>query len=144
TPELIQSTKNSRRNTAPLEAASRIDSDYRRYLKTLLRPKDPAIRASLTHAVDSAESLTKRPLLELTPPYVPGSTAQQLIDQGILSEAIKELGETLPATCPLYLHQECAIKKVKDKRNLVVSTDTGSGKPDSFLIPILIQHPRQN
>ena len=84
-PESIQATKNSRRNIDPIEAASRIDSDYRRYLKTLLRPKDPAIRASLTHAVDSAESLTKGPLLELTPPYVPGSTAQQLIDQGILS-----------------------------------------------------------
>lgn len=136
-PESIQATKNSRRNIDPIEAASRIDSDYRRYLKTLLRPKDPAIRASLTHAVDSAESLTKGPLLELTPPYVPGSTAQQLIDQGILSEAIKELGEALPATRPLYLHQERAIKKVKDKRNLVVSTGTGSGKTESFLIPII-------
>src|SRR5699024_11954331 len=108
-PESIQATKNSRRNIDPIEAANRIDSDYRRYLKTLLRPKDPEIRTALTHADDSAKSLTKGPLLELTPPYVPGSTAQHLIYPVILSESISVLGDSLPAARPLYLHQERAI-----------------------------------
>ncbi|WP_343287357.1 DEAD/DEAH box helicase [Gordonia sp. SID5947] len=40
-------------------------------------------------------------------------------------------------TRPLYQHQETAIRKVVDGRNLVVSTGTGSGKTESFLVPIL-------
>ena len=40
-------------------------------------------------------------------------------------------------TRPLYYHQEKAVKKVISGRNVVVSTGTGSGKTESFLIPIL-------
>ena len=38
---------------------------------------------------------------------------------------------------PLYVHQETAIRKFLAGRNLVVSTGTGSGKTESFLVPIL-------
>ncbi|MCR5606969.1 MAG: DEAD/DEAH box helicase, partial [Treponema sp.] len=38
----------------------------------------------------------------------------------------------------LYAHQEKSIKTVlKDKKNIVVTTGTGSGKTESFLIPLL-------
>ena len=38
---------------------------------------------------------------------------------------------------PLYAHQEEAIRKSCNDKNLVISTGTGSGKTESFLIPIL-------
>ena len=38
---------------------------------------------------------------------------------------------------PLYLHQEQAIRKVTAGRNVVVASGTGSGKTESFLLPIL-------
>ena len=47
--------------------------------------------------------------------------------------------EFLPFTRPLYVHQERAIRKAVDGRNLVVATGTGSGKTESFLIPVLNQ-----
>ncbi|MGP5577341.1 DEAD/DEAH box helicase [Corynebacterium flavescens] len=135
--ESAQATKNSRRNIDPIAAADRIDSDYRRYLKTLLRPKNEKIRSALVRAVDEADSLTKGPILEMTPPYVPGSSPQHLVEEGVLSPSISELGRSLPASRPLYLHQERAVRKLHTGRNLVVSTGTGSGKTESFLIPII-------
>ena len=41
------------------------------------------------------------------------------------------------STRPLHAHQEQAIRKVAAGRNVVVATGTGSGKTESFLVPIL-------
>ena len=38
---------------------------------------------------------------------------------------------------PLYLHQEQALRKANEGNNLVVTTGTGSGKTECFLIPIV-------
>jgi ATP-dependent helicase YprA (DUF1998 family) len=61
------------------------------------------------------------------------------MEDGILHPGFRELcSEALPLDRPLYVHQEQAIVKVvRDGRNLVVATGTGSGKTEAFLIPIL-------
>ena len=38
---------------------------------------------------------------------------------------------------PLYFHQEQALTKVSDGKNVLISTGTGSGKTEAFLLPIL-------
>ncbi|WP_322796989.1 DEAD/DEAH box helicase, partial [Tepidiforma sp.] len=38
---------------------------------------------------------------------------------------------------PLYAHQETAILKVAAGRNVIIATGTGSGKTETFLVPIL-------
>ncbi|MBY8854650.1 DEAD/DEAH box helicase, partial [Saccharothrix sp. MB29] len=43
----------------------------------------------------------------------------------------------LPLDRPLYRHQEQALHKAAQGRNLVVATGTGSGKTESFLLPVL-------
>src|SRR5699024_3936094 len=43
----------------------------------------------------------------------------------------------LPLDRPLYQHQESALRRAARGRNLVVATGTGSGKTESFLLPIL-------
>ena len=82
--------------------------------------------------------LTKGPLLEATPPYEHGATLDALIREGVLSPAFRKLdSDALPFGRPLYVHQEQAIRKVAAGRNVVVATGTGSGKTESFLLPIL-------
>ncbi|WP_125078120.1 DEAD/DEAH box helicase [Mycobacterium sp. P7213] len=124
--------------TKPLDALAvgrQIEDTYKRYLKTLLSPRDPALARAFDAEVDDSQLLTKGPLLELTPPYARGSSINQLIDEKLLHPGLRRIN--FPEDQPLYVHQETAIRKVLSGRNLVVSTGTGSGKTESFLLPIL-------
>jgi ATP-dependent helicase YprA (DUF1998 family) len=122
----------------PLETSKNIAATYKRYLKTLLAPSDPAIAEAFDNAIDTTPLLAKGPLLELTPPYQTGATLQQLIGEGVLHQSFASLhSRAVPMDRPLYVHQETAIRKLTAGRNLVVSTGTGSGKTESFLLPIL-------
>lgn len=118
-----------------LAVGQRIEETYKRYLKTLLSPRDPELARAFDSEVDGCQLLTKGPLLELTPPYARGASLNQLVDNGLLHPGIRQIN--FPADQPLYVHQETAIRKVVSGRNLVVSTGTGSGKTESFLLPIL-------
>ncbi len=121
----------------PLAAGADIEAGYKRYLKTLLAPRDPALATAFDRAVDETSLLVKGPLLELTPPYAAGATLRSLIAEGVLHPGFSEFAETIALDRPLYRHQETAVRKVIAGRNLVVSTGTGSGKTESFLLPIL-------
>ena len=119
----------------PIETAKQIEESYKRYLKTLLAPRDELLSAAFDAEIDATRLLTKGPLLEMTPPYETGATPRQLIEEGVLHSDFAQLG--FSADQPLYVHQETAIRKFLAGRNLVVSTGTGSGKTESFLVPIL-------
>lgn len=122
----------------PLEAAKQIEGSYKRYLKTLLAPRDEKLAGAFDAEVDDSDLLTKGPILEMTPPYATGATCRELIAEGVLHPGFAALdGPALPMDQPLYIHQEAAIRKFVAGRNLVVSTGTGSGKTESFLIPIV-------
>lgn len=115
-----------------------IKATYRRYLSSLLAVRDPKIDAALRDAIDNTDMLDKGPYLEATPPYAPGKSLQDLIAEGVVAQSFAELaGKALPLDRPLYVHQEQSIRKVAAGRNVVVATGTGSGKTESFLIPIL-------
>ncbi|MGH3125826.1 MAG: DEAD/DEAH box helicase, partial [Streptosporangiaceae bacterium] len=115
-----------------------LSATYRRYLRSLLPVRDPALAAALADRIAASPLLTKGPLLEATPPYRTGATLRDLIGEGVLDPAFARLGgPALPLDRPLYLHQEQALRKAAAGRNLVVATGTGSGKTESFLLPVL-------
>jgi len=115
-----------------------LSATYRRYLRSLLPVRDPALAAALADCIAASPLLTKGPLLEATPPYRTGTTLRGLIGEGVLDPAFARLGSpALPLDRPLYLHQEQALRKAAAGRNLVVATGTGSGKTESFLLPVL-------
>lgn len=122
----------------PLQTAKQIEGSYKRYLKTLLAPRDQHLAAAFDAEIDSSLLLTKGPILELTPPYETGATCRQLIEEGVLHPDFARVNsKAFPLDQPLYVHQESAIRKFTAGRNLVVSTGTGSGKTESFLVPII-------
>lgn len=121
----------------PLDAASSIESGYKRYITTILSPNDPALGAEFRNVVDETRSLTKGPILEIMPPYAPGATLRELMAEGVLEPGFADLASReILLDRPLYRHQENAIRKAVDGRNIVVTTGTGSGKTESFLLPI--------
>ncbi|MGW5188919.1 DEAD/DEAH box helicase [Kribbella sp. NPDC004138] len=121
-----------------IATADEIKRAYRRYLQSLLAVRDAKIGAALRTAIDQTPMLDKGPYLEATPPYAPGVSIQDLIKTGVIAPGFVDLAsEALPLDRALYVHQEQAIRKVADGRNVVVATGTGSGKTESFLLPIL-------
>lgn len=123
----------------PIRTSAAVVASYERYLRSLIAPRDIRLAAALDAAVTSAirTGITKGPLLEATPPYAPGVTLRDLVAEGVLHPDMVGLGAAVPPDRPLHRHQETAVRKAGIGRNLVVATGTGSGKTESFLLPIL-------
>ncbi|GAA4081196.1 DEAD/DEAH box helicase [Actinomadura miaoliensis] len=122
----------------PLRTSELIGDTYRRYLRSLLPIRDRKIASALDAQITNSDLLAKGPFLEATPPYETGATLEELIAEGVLDPGFRAFGSTaLPLDRPLYLHQEQAIRKAASERNVVVATGTGSGKTESFLLPVL-------
>ena len=125
----------------PLQTTDNLRAAYERYLKTIYPFQDEALRARFQERLAEDGRLVTGPLLEASPPYETGRTIGELVEAGVLSPGFRELCATtprLPLDRPLYVHQEQAVGNVTTAgRNLVVATGTGSGKTESFLIPII-------
>ncbi len=123
----------------PLETAERIRQDYIRYLSTIYFFRNEELRRQFRQALSAPDFLTRGPILEAAAPFRTGRTIGQLVQDGVLHAGFRSLcSDALPIDRPLYLHQERAVEKiVVGRRNVVIVTGTGSGKTESFLIPIL-------
>lgn len=124
----------------PINTTQRINETYQRYLKTIYPFRDNGLRDIFWTKLAEPERLVKGPLLEASPPFKTGHSIAQLVGEGVLHTSFQKLCQpaTLPYERPLYIHQEKAIRNVVEaKNNLIVATGTGSGKTESFVIPIL-------
>lgn len=123
----------------PLKATEAIVGKYLDYLETTFALNDPNLHSCLQRELRQPGKLSRGPILEATPPFETGASIDDLISEGVLSTEFKELQvPELPTERKLYTHQEAAIRKlVQGKRNVIVATGTGSGKTETFLLPIL-------
>lgn len=129
-------------NINPLRSSKEISATYGRYLKSLVQPRQRELAQAIADAIDKSISepggVIKGPYLEATPPYLTGSTIRDLVADGTLSNHFLMLGNNaFPLDRPVYKHQEEAIRKIASGRNILVATGTGSGKTESFLVPII-------
>ena len=122
----------------PLETTKHIRKTYLRYLKTIKPFQDDGFREAFSSALNESNLLVKGPLVEIALPYKKDKSVKDLVEDGILSPKFADLNSPdLPYDRPLYAHQVKAIKKAVSERNLIVATGTGSGKTETFLVPIL-------
>lgn len=122
----------------PIETTRHLRDVYIRYLKTIKPFQDPWLREQFSQALEKENALLKGPLVEASPPFRTGQTIRALVEENVLSPLFAQLcSEALPYERELYVHQEKAIRRIVAGQNLIVSTGTGSGKTESFLIPIL-------
>ncbi len=122
----------------PIATSDGIVQTYQRYLGSLLPLRDEQLLAQVDARLAEAGTVFHGPLLEMTPPFLAGASLQQLVDEGVLAPGFtRYFSKDLPGDRPLYLHQERSIRRAVAGRNVVVATGTGSGKTESFLVPIL-------
>jgi len=123
----------------PLEATDEIRHAYLRYLQSSYPFQRSDLREKFREEISAPNALVKGPLLESTPPFQTGRSIAGLVEEGVLHNLFSELcSKALPYERPLYIHQQEAVRKVAaEGRNLVVATGTGSGKTETFLLPLL-------
>ena len=90
---------------------------------------------------DRRHEFVKSAYVEAIPQYKPGRTLQKLVTDGVLhastAEALSRYFKCPIDKARLHEHQEASLVSVRDGQNLLVCTGTGSGKTESFLIPVL-------
>ena len=82
-------------------------------------------------------AIAKGPYLELGDAYRTGSTIRELMDEGVMSRLFEKFGRGFNLDRPLYVHQEKAVRAAASGDNMIVTTGTGSGKTECFLLPVV-------
>ena len=118
-----------------IRSSRNITEKYTRYLKTVFDIDNPDYQRLFDKKMNEISSFSKGPYLEVVDSFKSGRTVKELIDGNVLNSDFSYIDRIYSKT--LYKHQEESITKINKKRNIVVSTGTGSGKTESFLIPIL-------
>ncbi|MDD3379139.1 MAG: DEAD/DEAH box helicase [Candidatus Methanomethylophilaceae archaeon] len=121
----------------PLSTSKNICDTFRRYILSTFKTSSDSYNFQLEKILLDDGTVVKGPYLQISHNYPVSLGIKDLIDEGVLSEEFISLGYTPLLERKLYVHQEEAVRKVINGRNVVVSTGTGSGKTECFLIPIL-------
>lgn len=125
----------------PAKAADEIKKEYIGYINTTFHFRNQNLQKKLLGELDM--TVSNGPYVEIKDSFKSGKSILELIDNGILSPLFTDLEKNkkyppkLPVSRPLYLHQEKAVEKIVSGKNVVVSTGTGSGKTNCFLIPVI-------
>ena len=133
--------QNSQEAFDPVAASKTIQESYRTYIKSTVHFSDRTIQQKLSALLDTPGFLAKGPYLEAAPPYQGCASTKELVENGVLCKSMLDLGggnkEYFDTERPLYEHQVKAIQAARAGKNIVVTTGTGSGKTECFLLPIL-------
>lgn len=123
-----------------IKASKAISNRYERYLKTTFFIADSEYQAILERKLNEEKRFSKGPYLDVISSFEKGQSVEELVNEGTLNPdflSLSSFKDKEGRYFPLYAHQVEALKKGIDGKNVVVSTGTGSGKTECFLLPIL-------
>lgn len=119
----------------PIRALECVIGEYRDYLLTEFRAKDPVLKAALEREIDRPLFLAQEPFFQAHRPFKAGKRWCELPIDLKLARVMEERVKNDRA----YLHQSEAITQLlaPSALPLVVTTGTGSGKTEAFLLPVI-------
>jgi len=119
----------------PIKILNDVLDEYRDYLKTEFRAKDPALRDALERELDSPGFLAREPYYQAHRPFKAGKKWSDLPLDPKIARVMRERSSSDEA----YKHQALAIEELlsPNARPVVVTTGTGSGKTEAFLLPVI-------
>lgn len=132
----------------PFKSFETIIANYKRYLKTAFSTRFPSFEKERESLLDTDGVLYRQPWIEMLPEYKPsGKTVEGLTteDTGLDPESLtlyKKLvtAGLFPDGVELYHHQLQMLQKAAGKgENCIITSGTGSGKTESFLLPLIAQ-----
>ncbi len=123
----------------PFQVFDSLRQTYLRYLDSPFRLRYPALLQERRTLLDQDRQLYRLPLVEAIPPYesspytVPQACAQFGIDAAVADFISRGFFQ---AHLPLHQHQFEAWQRSRNGRAVVVTSGTGSGKTECYLLPI--------
>jgi ATP-dependent helicase YprA (DUF1998 family) len=119
----------------PIAVVDRVIDEYRSHVLTEFRARDDRLRGELIHALKGQGFLAQEPFFQAYRPFKEGKLWSDL---GLDPRLVRILEERSRSRTT-FLHQSEAIGHVlgQSPSHLAVTTGTGSGKTECFLVPVL-------
>ncbi|BDU73133.1 DEAD/DEAH box helicase [Mesoterricola silvestris] len=119
----------------PITVVDQVLEEYRSYLSTEFQARDPQLRASLEAALNEAGFLAQEPFFQAHRAFRSGEKWRDLGLDAKLAQVMEERSGSPTA----YLHQSESLIHLlgSEAGPLVVTTGTGSGKTECFLLPVI-------
>jgi len=121
--------------------ASRLTESLRSYIEAQYHIRDESLIRERRLLLEDAGAVSQRPYVESTPVYELGQAYAQLNIPQVVKDVLSELASRkLGLFERPYIHQSTALEAFFTRSaDLIVATGTGSGKTESFLMPIIGQ-----
>ncbi|MBL3824115.1 MULTISPECIES: DEAD/DEAH box helicase [unclassified Marinobacter] len=121
----------------PITYTEQVVSDFLRYQLSTYAFADDKLYQQMRELLNLEQTrstpLLRGPYISLSRTFQQGATLEQLVKEGVLHPHIRQLSPYPSA----YLHQEKAFRAIHAGKPTLVSTGTGSGKTEAFLMPIV-------
>ncbi len=118
------------------QAVRELVAEYRRFLRTSYRFLDERLRRQFEEHLDRTDVIVRGPYVTLAREFERGRALPEIVATGgLVPDLLKArwpFGDQ-----PLFHHQEEALAAGRGGRSFVVTTGTGSGKTEAFLLPVL-------
>ncbi|MEZ5080349.1 MAG: DEAD/DEAH box helicase [Thermoleophilia bacterium] len=132
--------------TDPLTLTTSLRDAYLRYFDTAFRLRDPRLMAERRELMERDGVVTIEPLIEPVLPYEPAEAiTDALSGSGLHARVPDVIGDMLFSSDGLFQLREHQANSLRHsvtpdgaaQRNVVVTSGTGSGKTECFLLPVL-------
>lgn len=132
----------------PFKSFETIIKNYKSYIKTAFSTRFPSFERERDELLNTDGVLYRQPWVEMLPEYKSsGKKVGELTcaDTGLDLESLQWFQELVitglfPANIELYEHQVKMLRKsMVDNQNCIITSGTGSGKTESFLLPLFAQ-----
>ena len=132
----------------PISAFDTIKDNYIRYIETAFDTKFVSVNTERRNKLNTDKVLYREPWIEPLPDYKSSElTISQLSREEVpnMSDTELEMFKSLVRTglfsdsFPMYAHQANMLKQAMNNKHCIITSGTGSGKTESFLLPLFAQ-----